>query len=52
MLVENEKNKKKLEDERKAEMRADVMAQEEYGKMLDKQEADRVREFKERESRA
>lgn len=52
MLIENEKNKKKAEEEKKDNMRADVLAQEEYAKMLDKQEADRVREFKEREARA
>ena len=52
MLRENEANKKSANDNRQAEIRADVIAQEEYGKMLDKQEADRLREFREREARA
>lgn len=52
MLLENERNKKKAENQRVEEMKADVLAQEEYAKMLDKQEADRIREFKQRELRA
>ena len=52
MLIENEKNKRQQSDQMKAQMKADVLAQEEYGKMLDKQESDRIREFKERENRA
>jgi len=52
MLIENEKNKARAEEDKQAEMKADVLAQEEYAKMLDKQEADRVREFKNREQRA
>ena len=52
MLRENEANKKQMADERMAQVRADVQAQIEYGKMLDKQEADRLREFQQREARA
>ena len=52
MLRENETNKQQAQADRQAEIRADVEAQIEYGKMLDKQEADRFREFKSRESRA
>lgn len=52
MLRENEANKAQANQERQAEIRADVEAQYEYGKMLDKQEADRLREFKAREARA
>jgi hypothetical protein len=52
MLVENEKNKARAETTKAEEMKADVLAQEEYAKMLDKQEADRIREFKQRENRA
>ena len=52
MLRENEDNKKQANETRQAEIRADVQAQYEYGQMLDKQEADRLREFRERESRA
>ena len=52
MLRENESNKQQASEQRQAEIRADVEAQVEYGKMLDKQEADRLREFKAREARA
>ena len=52
MLRENESNKMQASQQRQAEIRADVEAQVEYGKMLDKQEADRLREFKAREARA
>ena len=52
MLRENESNKMQASEQRQAEIRADVEAQVEYGKMLDKQEADRLREFKAREARA
>lgn len=52
MLRENEENKKTMNQQRQQEIRADVEAQMEYGKMLDKQEADRQREFKNREARA
>lgn len=46
MLRENEENKKNANKQRQEEIRADVNAQLEYGQMLDKQEADRQREFK------
>ena len=46
MLMENEANKKKAEGDKKAEQRADIQAQTEYAKLLDKQEADRQHEFK------
>jgi len=36
MLLENEKNKKEQLDAAKKQMKHDVLAQEEYGKMLDK----------------
>lgn len=52
MLCENEANKQQANATKQAEMRADVEAQIEYGKMLDRQEADRLREFKAREARA
>jgi len=52
MLRENEANKQQAQADRMAEIRADVDAQIEYGRMLDKQEADRIREFKQREARA
>ena len=52
MLRENEANKQQANAERQKEVRADVQAQMEYGQMLDKQENDRLREFRERESRA
>lgn len=46
MLRENEENKKNANKQLQEEIRADVNAQLEYGQMLDKQEADRQREFK------
>ena len=52
MLIENEQNKVDQQNARQQEMKSDVLAQEEYAKMLDKQEADRIREFRERENRA
>lgn len=52
MLRENEANKKQAAEDRMHQVRADVQAQIEYGKMLDKQEDDRLREFKAREARA
>ena len=52
MLRENEANKTQASKDRQAEVRADVEAQIEYGKMLDKQENDRLREFRAREARA
>lgn len=38
MLVENEINKQKAEDEKKREKAQDIQAQEEHIRMLDKQE--------------
>ena len=52
MLQENEENKKKAEAEKLQQKAADVHAQEEYVRMLDKQEQDRQREFIAREKRA
>lgn len=52
MLIENEINKKKTEDEKKHQRDLDVQAQEEHIRMLDKQEQDRQREFIARERRA
>jgi len=52
MLVENEKNKKKAEGDKASQQRADIQAQTEYAKLLDKQEQDRQHEFKQREKRA
>lgn len=36
MLIENEANKARAETTKQAEMKADILAQEEYAKMLDK----------------
>jgi hypothetical protein len=52
MLVENEINKKKAEEERLRERDLDIAAQEEHAKILEKQEQDRQREFLARERRA
>lgn len=52
MLQENESNKVKAKGDKLAEQRADIQAQTEYAKLLDKQEADRQHEFKMREQRA
>lgn len=52
MLIENEMNKKKQEEERQREKAQDIQAQEEHIRMLDKQEQDRQREFIARERRA
>ena len=52
MLRENEFNKQSASAQRQADIKADVQAQLEYGQMLDKQEADRLREFRAREARA
>jgi len=41
MLQENEENKRKAEAEKLKQKQADVHAQEEYVRMLDKQEQDR-----------
>ena len=52
MLVENEINKKKAEEQRLRERDLDIAAQEEHAKILEKQEQDRQREFLARERRA
>jgi len=52
MLTENEANKMSANNQRQANIKADVQAQFEYGQMLDKQENDRLREFRAREARA
>jgi len=52
MLRENEANKAKAEGDKAALQRADMNAQNEYSKLLDKQEADRQHEFQQREARA
>lgn len=52
MLLENEANKAKAQKVAAMEKEADVDALLEYGRMLDKQEADRQREFEQRERRA
>lgn len=52
MLIENEINKKKAEEERLRERELDIAAQEEHAKILEKQEQDRQREFLARERRA
>lgn len=52
MLIENEMNKKKAEEDKARERAMDVQAQEEHVRMLDKQEQDRQREFIARERRA
>ena len=52
MLRENEANKMSANNQRQNEIKADVQAQHEYGQMLDKQENDRLREFRSREARA
>lgn len=52
MLLENEQNKAKSAQMQNMEKENDVNALAEYGRMLDKQENDRQREFEEREKRA
>ena len=52
MLIENEINKKKAEEERLRERELDIAAQEEHARILEKQEQDRQREFLARERRA
>ena len=49
MLTENEKHKVKALAEREKERLEDIRAQEDYARMLDKQEADRHNEVKARE---
>lgn len=52
MLTENERQKAKAAVEREKERQEDVKAQDEYSRMLEKQEQDRLNEFKAREHRA
>ena len=52
MLRENELQKKKLKDEEERQRQEDVRAQEEYVRMLEKQENDKLNEMKQREARA
>jgi hypothetical protein len=52
MLVENENNQARMKIEKEKERLEDVKAQEEYSKMLEKQEQDRHNEFQSREKRA
>ena len=52
MLEENENNKQRQRDEDERQRLADLKAQNEYSRMLDKQEADRQNEMKRREARA
>lgn len=52
MLLENEANKAKAEATAQRQKEGDVQALVEYGRMLDKQEADRQHEFEQRERRA
>ena len=51
MMRENDANRKKREDAEEEVRRSDKRSQEEYGRMLDKQDKDRVEEFKGRERR-
>lgn len=52
MLAENERQRCKAQKDKEENLANDIQAQEEYTRMLDKQEEDRNREFKEREKRA
>ncbi|CDW85300.1 UNKNOWN [Stylonychia lemnae] len=52
MLIENEKNQKKLKQLREQEKLEDISAQKEYSRMLEKQEQDRLMEIQAREKRA
>lgn len=52
MLYENEMNKKRQKDDDEQKRLEDLKAQDEYSKMLEKQEMDRVNEMKRREARA
>jgi len=45
MLKENEDNKQEKEKQKERERQKDIHSQEEYARMLDKQEADRANEF-------
>lgn len=52
MLLENDKQKAKSNAEKEVERQQDVRAQNEYARMLEKQEQDRLNEIKAREQRA
>ena len=52
MLIENENNKRKQEGDKLRERDLDVQAQEEYARVIEKQEQDRTKEFQARERRA
>ena len=52
MLVENEANKRRQKEEEERQRLEDLKAQDEYSRMLDKQENDRRNEMKQREARA
>ena len=52
MLTENDRQKAKTAVEKEKERLEDVRAQQEYARMLEKQELDRINEFKAREQRA
>ena len=52
MLEENEKQKNRMRQQEEKERLDDLRAQEQYAKMQDKMESDRVREMKSRETRA
>lgn len=52
MLEENDKNKERLRAQREKDRMDDLRAQDDYTRMLDKQENDRQNEMKNREARA
>lgn len=52
MLLENDRQKEKALVEKEKQRQEDIRAQEEYTRMLEKQEQDRANEFKARERRA
>lgn len=52
VLFENEEYKKKMADEARREKEADIKAQQEYTRLIEKQMADREAEIKAREDRA
>lgn len=52
MLVENEANKRRQKEEEDRQRLEDLKAQDEYSRMLEKQEDDRKNEMKSREARA
>src|SRR5688572_18862028 len=52
VMVENDENKKKVMGDAEVEKQLDIKAQQEYSRLIEKQEADRERELQERENRA